>query len=395
MTDGKKHVFIIGCKGIPASYGGFETFVDKLTALNSNRDIVYHVACMSDREERFVCNGADCFRVKVPDIGAAKAVYYDLAALSASLKYVRQHPEISRPIFYILACRIGPFISGLKKKIRAVGGLLFVNPDGNEWRRSKWSYPVRKYWKLSESLIVKYADLLICDSVSIRRYIKKEYRKHKPKTVFISYGTVNRKSALADQDPLFENWLRERGLAAGNYYLIVGRFVPENNYETMLREFMASGTTRKLAIITTENEKLKKQLERKLHYGADSRIVFAGTVYDTELLMKIREKAFAYIHGHEVGGTNPSLLEALGSTRLNLLYDVGFNREVGEDAALYWTKTPGSLSSLIAYAEKLPENEADAYGKAALERVRSAYSWELILGRYEELFLNKRRGENK
>ncbi len=395
MTDGKKHIFIIGSKGIPAAYGGFETFVDKLTAFKKSDEIVYHVACMGDREERFTYNEADCFKVKVPNIGPAKAVYYDLAALSASIKYVREHPEISRPIFYILACRIGPFIEQYKKEIRSVGGLLFINPDGNEWKRSKWSYPVRKYWKLSEKLMVKHADLLICDSVSIRSYIKKEYRRFKPKTVFISYGSETRKSALADDDPSFTAWLSERGSAAGEYYLIVGRFVPENNFEVMIREFMASGTARKLLIITTENEKLMKELEEKLHFGADPRIVFAGTVYDPELLMKIRENAFAYIHGHAVGGTNPSLLEALGSTPVNLLYDVGFNREVGESAALYWAKMPGSLSSLIEYAERMSDEEREEYGKAATARIRTAYSWDFIVGRYEDLFLDRRRKESQ
>ena len=390
MTDGKKHIFVIGSKGIPASYGGFETFVEKLTAFKKSDEIIYHVACMGG-EERFTHNGADCFGIKVPPIGPAKAVFYDIAALSASIRYVKEHAEIERPIFYILACRIGPFIKKFKEKIREVGGILFVNPDGNEWKRSKWSYPVRKYWKLSEKLMVKYADLLICDSVSIRRYIKKEYRRYRPKTVFISYGSETRQSALADNDPVFTSWLTERGLEKDGYYLIVGRFVPENNFEAMLRDFMDSGTARKLAVITTENKKLMKELEEKLHFRADPRIVFAGTVYDAELLMKIRENAFAYIHGHEVGGTNPSLLEALGSTSLNLLYDVGFNREVGEEAALYWTKTPGSLSSLIEYAEKLSDQDIAAFGRAAKERIRSAYSWDFIVGRYEDLFLDRKK----
>ena len=391
MTDGKKHVFVIGSKGIPASYGGVETFVEKLTAFRKGEELVYHVACMGGKEERFTHNGADCFRVKVPNIGPGKAVYYDIAALNASIRYVKEHPEIEHPIFYVLACRVGPFIKNLKKEIREVGGLLFINPDGNEWKRSKWSWPIRRYWRLSERLMVKHADLLICDSVSIRHYIKKEYRRYKPKTVFISYGSETRKSSLADNDPAFTSWLEERGLEAGEYYLIVGRFVPENNFEVMLREYMASGSAKKLAIITTENKKLMKELEEKLHFKADPRIVFAGTVYDGELLMKIRENAFAYIHGHEVGGTNPSLLEALGSTQLNLLYDVGFNREVGEEAALYWTKTPGSLASFVDYAENLSAEEIAGYEKAAKARIRDHYSWDFIVGRYEDLFLDRKR----
>lgn len=133
----------------------------------------------------------------------------------------------------------------------------------------------------------------------------------------------------------------------------MGRFVPENNYETMIREFMQSHSKKDFAIITNVNDKFLDELETKLHFRRDDRIKFVGTVYDQELLMKIRENAYGYFHGHEVGGTNPSLLEALGSTDLNLLLDVGFNREVAGDAALYWTKNDGSLSTLIDRADAL------------------------------------------
>ena len=103
--------------------------------------------------------------------------------------------------------------------------------------------------------------------------------------------------------------------------------------------------------------------------------------------MKIRENAYGYFHGHEVGGTNPSLLEALGSTDLNLLLDVGFNKEVAEDAAVYWKKEKGNLAALIDKADKVsPERRAE-YGKKAKQRVRDAYSWQYICDRYEEEFL--------
>ena len=131
---------------------------------------------------------------------------------------------------------------------------------------------------------------------------------------------------------------QEEGLRDREYYLVVGRFVPENNYETMIREFMKSKSKKKFALITNVNPKFLNELEEKLHFKSDPRIKFVGTVYDKELLKKIRECAYAYFHGHEVGGTNPSLLEALGSTKLNLLLDVGFNKKVALDAALYWKK---------------------------------------------------------
>ena len=112
-----------------------------------------------------------------------------------------------------------------------------------------------------------------------------------------------------------------------------------------------------------------------------------GTVYDQELLKKIRENAYGYFHGHEVGGTNPSLLEALGSTDLNLLLNVGFNREVAEDAALYWNKEDGNLAGLIEKADDMEPEKIAELGKKAKQRIREAYSWEHIVGKYEELFL--------
>ena len=110
--------------------------------------------------------------------------------------------------------------------------------------------------------------------------------------------------------------------------------------------------------------------------------------------MKIRENAYGYFHGHEVGGTNPSLLEALGATDLNLLLDVGFNREVARDAALYWTKEPGSLARLIELADALPPQEVARLGAEAKARIAGAYSWTFIAGEYENLFLNRGPEEN-
>lgn len=168
----------------------------------------------------------------------------------------------------------------------------------------------------------------------------------------------------------------------------MGRFVPENNYETMIREYMKSKTEKDLVIITGfEGNKYYGKLKDLTNFDSDPRIKFVGTVYDQELLKKIRENAYGYLHGHEVGGTNPSLLEALGSTDLNLLLDVGFNREVGEDGALYWTKEEGCLARLIEKADGLSRDERDRLGTLARKRINDCYSWDKIVGGYEDLFL--------
>lgn len=402
-----QHVFLVGAKSLGA-YGGYETFVDKLTEYHQNESkIKYHVACKANgdgsmnpyrmdgaeiiNENEFFYHNAHCFRIRIPQkLGAAQAIYYDVKALRECCEIIIKE-KIMHPIVYIMACRIGPFIRHFYKVVHRLGGKIYLNPDGHEWMRTKWPPLVRKYWRISERRMVKYSDLVICDSVTIEKYIHECYDGKglyglNPKTTYIAYGAETRKSTLVDESPKLLDWYREKGLSPKNYYLVVGRFVPENNYETMIREFMKSQSRRDCAIITNVNDKFLDELEKKLHFGQDSRIKFVGTVYDQELLMKIREDAYAYLHGHEVGGTNPSLLEALGSTELNLLLDVRFNREVAEDAALYWTKGNGNLAGLIDHADKLPTVKIQAMGMKAKKRINNAYSWKCIIDNYMSEF---------
>ena len=381
-----KNVFIIGSKGIPANYGGFETFVDELVTRQKNTDIKYHVACLSDNDRETEYHGAHCFNVKVPNIGPAKAVYYDLAALKYCVKYIKEN-KIDNAIVYILACRIGPFVNKYVKQLHKLNCKVYVNPDGHEWKRAKWNYFIRKYWKLSEKLMVKHADLLICDSKNIEKYIQEDYKKYSPKTTFIAYGADTSKSTLGDHDEKLLNWYKEKGVQAKEYYLVVGRFVPENNYETMIKEFMKSNTKKDFVLITNvEQNKFYETLKNETHFDQDKRIKFVGTVYDQQLLKKIRENAYGYLHGHEVGGTNPSLLEALATTDLNLLLDVGFNQEVGEDGAVYWNKEEGNLSALINRLENISSNQLNELSTKAKQRIDSEYSWDYIVRKYEEIF---------
>lgn len=385
-----KNIFIIGSKGIPSNYGGYETFVDQLTKNRQSVNIKYHVACMNQKEEELEYNNARCFRVNVPNIGSAKAVYYDIKALKKSIEYIKKN-NIKDAVIYILACRIGPFIGHYKKVAKELNIKLYVNPDGHEWLRSKWSKPIRRYWKESEKLMVKHADLLVCDSINIENYIKKAYHRFNPNTTFIAYGADLTKSILKDDDEKIQNWYQEKDIRKDNYYLIVGRFVPENNYETMIKEFMKSKSTKDLVIITNvEKNKFYDSLLKKTNFLKDSRIKFVGTVYDKELLKKIRENAYGYLHGHEVGGTNPSLIEALASTKLNLLLDVGFNKEVGKEGALYWNKENNNLSKLIEECDNMSKNTINKYDTLSSSRVQKEYTWSKIVNDYERLFINEK-----
>lgn len=240
--------------------------------------------------------------------------------------------------------------------------------------------------------MVKYSDLVICDSVNIEKYIHKCYdgkgiRGNNPQTTYIAYGADLTQSKLKDNDEKLLEWYHDKGLTKKNYYLVVGRFVPENSFEIMIREFMKSKSTKDFAIITNVNDKFLNELENKLHFKSDERIKFVGTVYDQELLKKIRENAYAYFHGHTVGGTNPSLIEALGSTDLNLLVDVGFNREVAEECALYWGREAGDLANLINIADEMKKEQIEELGIKAKQRVAAKYTWEKICEQYEHVFV--------
>lgn len=386
MSEEIRHVFIIGSKGIPANYGGYETFVENLTKRKQDKNIKYYVACQNAGKD-FAYNDAFCFNVKVPSIGPAKAIYYDFFAFKRVIKIIKEN-KIKNPIVYVLTCRIGPFYNSCVKKIHKLGGQVFLNPDGHEWLRSKWPWIVKKYWKLSERLMVKRSDLIICDSLNIEKYIKNEYEKYKPNTTYIAYGADFSKSTLSGDDAKVVEWFKKFNVTPNNYYLVVGRFVPENNYETIIREFMNSSTSKDLVLITNvQMNKFYKKLLKKLNFEKDKRIKFVGTVYDEQLLKKIRENAYAYIHGHSVGGTNPSLLEALASTRLNLLFDVGFNKECGGNSCVYWTKETNNLSSLIAKSDLLSDHEIEIFDSASTKLVKDKYDWSIIIDDYEKLFI--------
>ncbi len=130
-----KNIFIIGSKGIPANYGGFETFVDELVSRKVDPNIQYHVSCLSDNDREWTYHSAHCFNVKVPSIGPAKAVYYDIAALKYCIQYIKKH-ALKDALVYILACRIGPFVGKYVKQLHQLGCLVYVNPDGHEWKRA-------------------------------------------------------------------------------------------------------------------------------------------------------------------------------------------------------------------------------------------------------------------
>ena len=381
-----QHVFIIGSRGLPAQYGGFETFVDQLVSHQVSPDIQYHVACLSNDQayQHFDYKGVDCFTIKAPKLGPARVIAYDMMAINYALKVIKKQ-GIQKPIFYVLGNTIGAFVAPFARKIHKIGGRFYINPDGLEWKRAKWAKPIQAYLKYSEKVMTRHADLVISDNPGIESYIKEAYPWSK--TTYIAYGTDLSPTSLTSQDNKVREFYQKWQTQEKNYYLILGRFVPENNYETAIREFMTSSTKRDLVIICNqEGNPYFEELRARTGFDQDPRVKFVGTVYDQDLLKYIRKGAFAYIHGHEVGGTNPGLLEALAQTDLNLVLGVSFNQTVAKDSAHYWTKETGNLAHLIDQVD--PLEDVSEWGQRAKANMKQNFTWEKIVGEYEELFLS-------
>lgn len=381
-----QHVFIIGSRGLPAQYGGFETFVDQLVSHQVSPDIQYHVACLSNDQAyyHFDYKGVDCFTIKAPKLGPARVIAYDMMAINYALKVIKKQ-GIKKPIFYVLGNTIGAFVAPFARKIHKMGGIFYINPDGLEWKRAKWAKLIQVYLKYSEKIMTRYADLVISDNPGIESYIKEAYPWSK--TTYIAYGTDLSPTSLTSQDRKVREFYQKWQTQEKNYYLILGRFVPENNYETAIREFMTSSSKRDLVIICNhEGNPYFEELRARTGFDQDPRVKFVGTVYDQDLLKYIRKEAFAYIHGHEVGGTNPGLLEALAQTDLNLVLGVSFNQTVAKDTAQYWTKETGNLAHLIDHVD--PLEDVSEWGQRAKVNMKQNFTWEKIVGEYEELFLS-------
>ena len=381
-----QHVFIIGSRGLPAQYGGFETFVDQLVSHQVSSDIQYHVACLSNDQayQHFDYQGVDCFTINALKLGPARVIAYDMMAINYALKLIKKQ-GIEQPIFYVLGNTIGAFVAPFARKIHKLGSRFYINPDGLEWKRAKWAKPIQAYLKYSEKIMTRHADLVISDNPGIESYIKEAYPWSK--TTYIAYGTDLSPTSLNSQDNKVREFYHKWQTQEKNYYLILGRFVPENNYETAIREFMASSTKRDLVIICNqEGNPYFEELRSRTGFDQDPRVKFVGTVYDQDLLKYIRKEAFAYIHGHEVGGTNPGLLEALAQTDLNLVLGVSFNQTVAKDTAQYWTKETGNLAHLIDQVDSL--EDVSEWGQRAKANMKQNFTWEKIVGEYEELFLS-------
>jgi rhamnosyltransferase len=390
-----KNIFIMGSRGFTRNYGGWETLVKNLISNWENKNYKFYVYELVDtvsEQKNVIIENVHVNRLYIPKFGYSRMVFFSIKSLFAAIKYVRIE-NIENPIFYVLGLRIGPLFRLLHKRLKKMNIKIVINPDGLEWERDKWNYFVKKYFLFSEKTMFKSSDLVICDSIEIKKNIEQRYKNLNTK--YIAYGADIDYKIAKETENLYQDFLKTNDIEKSNYYLMVGRFVPENNYLSIISEYMASMTNKTLIIVSNvEENKYYKKITKETNFLTDSRIKFVGTVYNKELLFLIRKHAYGYIHGHSVGGTNPSLLEALAITDLNLLFDVKFNREVGQDCTYYFSNGNNNLSNLINILE---DNDSEKFKKLGLKcklRVKKFYNWFLVSKlteqSFEELFINEK-----
>jgi len=375
-----KHVFIIGARGYHAKYGGWETFVSNLVDNYNDKNTIFHISCLSygTEEEYQVSDNIIVKPFNIKQNGGLKMLLCTIKAFNYYLKYIKDN-KLTNTYIYVLGLKLGPLLNLKRNTIKKYGIKVLVNPDGLEHERSKWSYPVKKFFLLSEKWMLNNCDIIVCDARGIKKYIDIKYPKLKKKTIYIAYGTNKIDLSNVEEKEI----LKEYNLTKNNYCLMVGRFVPENNYELVINEFMKSKINKKLLIVSNiSSSNYYNAVLEKTKCNEDDRIVFIDGIYDQIKLSVIRKNAYLYIHGHSVGGTNPSLLEALSLTNLNVLYNVNFNKDVGGNSCLYFDEK-NSLSKILNSIDKYNSKEM---GKECKEIIKNNFTWDIIVDKYKKLF---------
>ena len=376
-----RHIFIIGSRGYRAKYGGWETFVTNLVDNYNDDNTIFHVSGLSKKEDKLnnkISNNlvTDSFYIK--QNGGIKMLLCTTKAFRYYIKYIKDN-NISNSYIYVLGLKLGPLLKLYKNKLNSLGITILVNPDGLEHERSKWNYLVKKFFLLSEKWMLFNSDIIVCDAKGIKKYIDLKYPKLKKKTIYIAYGT----NSINLKDINEKNVLKEYNLSKNNYCLMVGRFVPENNYELVIDNFMKSKINKKLVIVSNiSSSNYYNEVVEKTKCASDDRIVFIDGIYDQLKLAVIRKNAYAYIHGHSVGGTNPSLLEALSLTNLNILYDVCFNKDVGKDACVYFNNE----NNLIRILDNIDKYDSKLMSKKCKEIIKNNFTWDIIVSKYKNIF---------
>ena len=405
-------IAIIGSRGIPAKYGGFETFAEGLSTKLVKKGYDITVTCEYEPRKTRISefNGVklDYFPFKPPSNYFLRKFYENISDIYFLIKSSRNYDLI-----YFLGIEVGMFLfipHILNRTLK-----LIVNIDGVMWKRTKFNKLERWLLKLNHVLATVFADIIVADAKEMKKYVRNKYLK---KTVFIPYGINipskiqwDEKKLLKLKDScgtrefdsninVLEKVMDETNISVkfrqiaenkhinlypNQYWLLVARLEHENNIHIIVKAFSSSHSKYPLIIVGdfTDNN-YKKELHALVRDHPN--IHFLGSIYDIELLDMLRQNCFGYFHGHTVGGTNPSLLEAMSMKNIILAHGNQFNKEVCGNGALYFENS-NSLKEKI----ELIENSTENYQKLKLEafnRVKEGYLWNGIISKYEFLFDN-------
>lgn len=357
-------IAIIGTRGIPNEYGGFEQFADVLSQglVKKGMDVTVYCSANHNYKEKEY-NGVKLIHKYDPEnkIGTAGQFIYDLACMLDARKR-------NFDIIYMLGYTSS---SIWQKLIFKRGAIVVTNMDGLEWMRSKYSKKVQNFLKYAEKLAIKYSDYLVADSIGIQKYLKNKYNTD---SAYYPYGSY------IFENPELES-IKKYNLLPYQYDVLIARFEPENNIEMVLEAFSKSSTKRQFVLIGNyKSTEFGIKMAEKFSF--DKRIRFLGGIYDQNMLDNIRFYSNLYFHGHSVGGTNPSLLEAMGSSSLICYHKNDFNEAILEKDGFSFS-TSDELSEIIDSKLKI-ENQKIIENN--ILKIKNIYSWEIITNQYENYF---------
>lgn len=361
-------VAIIGTRGYPYVYSGYETFIKELVERLVKKDVEVTVYCHRN-----------LFEKRPKEVNGIRLVYIPTIETKALSQLIHSFFSMihaclsSADVIFVVNSANGPFgiISRLFRKPTA------INVDGLEWLRPKWKGLGAKYFKWSSKQATKWYDVIINDADEMRRIYLELFNRD---SEVIAYGGNIKYSTKPE---LISQW----GLKAHEYYLIVGRFIPDNNWGIMIEGFRKSNTTRKLIVVGDVPYKDDYSASLKKLAEMDDRLVFTGLVRDREAVAELFHNAYVYMHGHEFGGTNPTMLEALSFGSAILALDTVFNREVLQNGKYgkFFIKDEESICSLI--------NDIDGRKDLVLnmkevsrDGITEKYQWDFVAEQYVQVF---------
>ncbi|NOT74799.1 MAG: DUF1972 domain-containing protein [Cyclobacteriaceae bacterium] len=360
-------IAFLGTKGIPNNYGGFEQFAEYISVLlaaKGHEVTVYNPSFHPWSQQKY--RGVSIVRISSPEniIGSAANFIYDHLCLKHALQ--QDYDIIYEAGYHSVAMSYK--LLKIKKYQKPI---IITNMDGIEWKRSKWNFLVRKLIKSLEKIAVKESPYLISDNPGIRQYYLDEFNRE---SYFLPYGA----------DPVNEfdeGHLSKHNVNKNNFFLLIARMEPENNIELILESYKKSGHSFPFLVVGNYTNAFGRQMASKYKSG----VHFTGGIYNKKELDSLRYFSSAYFHGHSVGGTNPSLLEAMACRSMIVAHDNAFNRGVLGEEAVYFNDER-ELINHFKSMDQIMFNNAPSFKEKNFQKIIHQYNWELIADQHEELF---------